>query len=149
MNTPHQTELDFLLGVYRPLLTAQEATIFLGDCDPERIAALVDEGKLLAVNIGTGSVERCLRIWRYSAEHLGFFSDRPFRRLNIHALMPHTRPTFWRREVAQMLGCTEQHVTNLDLKGPSISTRAIYFRESVIEFITSREIKVSMTGVQS
>lgn len=142
MNTPVE-QLDFLLALFRPLLTPAEVAFVLDDCSERHVLDLIDEGKLRAVNIASDvHTRRTLRIYRYSVEHAILAPDRPLTIVPPEHILPHQRPTILRREFASLLGCTEQHVSNLNLDGPrdrGSDTRHRIYRHAAIDFLTSRE----------
>jgi hypothetical protein len=137
------TQLDFLLALFRPLLTKSEAAFLLDECSEDHVLNLIDEGQLRAVNIASNiETRREVRIYRYSVEHRIMAPTLPLHRVPPGTIIPHFRPTILRRELAEWLGCTEQHISNLSLPGPrdGHDTRHRIWRDSVVEFLTNREI---------
>jgi hypothetical protein len=146
--TPNPTaseQLDFLLALFRPLLSVEEAAFILDDASPDHVRDLVEEGRLRAVDIASTEdrSRRCLRVYRYSAEHLVMRPRLKLTLVPVSTILPHERPTFLRRELSNLLGCTEQHVSNLSLPGPRHAGDARHriYREAVIGFLTEREVK--------
>lgn len=137
------TQLDFLLALFRPLLSTAEAAFLLDDATPQHVLDLLDEGKLRACNIAHGTdTRRVVRIYRYSIEHRIISPRLPLHAIPVDSIIPHHRPTILRRELADWLGCTEQHISNLALAGPRDrhDTRHRIHREAIVEFLTAREI---------
>lgn len=134
-------QLDFLLALFRPLLTLAEAAFLLDECSERHALDLLDEGKLRGVNIATSTdTRREIRIYRYSVEHRVMVPLLPLTPVSPEHIFPHHRPTVLRREAAQWLHCTEQHISNLALAGPRIDARHIIHRAALVEFLTRREI---------
>jgi hypothetical protein len=137
-------QLDFLLALFRPFLTKADAAFLLDDCAEEKILALIDEGKLRAINIATDTdTRRELRIYRYTVEHRLLSPTTAWGTISPELIIPHHRPTVLCRELADWLSCTERHVRNLNLSGPrdSHDTRHRIWRESAVEFLTARELQ--------
>lgn len=142
------TQLDFLLGLFRPLLTTAEAAFILDECSDQHVRDLVDEGRLLAVNVAASTDTRPhLRIWRYSVEHRVMVPLLPITRVPVDQIIPHHRPTILRRELAAWIGCTEQHVSNLNLPGPrgAGDARHRIHRSAVVEWLTTRDLSPHLT----
>lgn len=138
------TQLDFLLALFRPLITTAEAAFLLDDSTPQHVLDLLDEGAVRAINIARDTdTRREVRIYRYSVEHRIMAPRLPLHAIPVDAIIPHHRPTILRRELADWLGCTEQHVSNLALQGPrdAHDTRHRIHREAVVQFLTTREIQ--------
>jgi hypothetical protein len=138
------TQLDFLLALFRPWLTKGEAAFLLDDCSEDHVLDLIDEGKLRAINIAADTeTRREIRIYRYSLEHRVMAPRLPMHQVPAEAIIPHHRPTVLCRELAEWLACTERHIRNLALDGPrdSHDTRHRIWRESAVQFLTSREIQ--------
>lgn len=137
-------QLDFLLALFKPFVTKSDAAFLLDDCHVDHVLDLVDEGRLLAVNIAADdrSGRREIRIHRYSVLHRIAAPRKPLQRVPVDQIIPHHRPTILRRELAAWLSCTEQHVSNLNLSGPrdSHDTRHRIYRDSAVNFLTTREI---------
>lgn len=135
------TQLDFLLALFRPFLTKQEAAFLLDDCHEDYIVALLDLGKLRAINIASEAdgPRRELRIYRYTVEHLILAPKLPLGTINADAFVPHHRPTLLLREAASILACTERHIRNLNLDGPDAGRVRIH-RQAFTAFLTTREI---------
>lgn len=137
------TQLDFLLALFRPWITKAEAAFLLDDASEDHVLDLVDEGVLRAVNIARAAdTRREVRIYRYTVEHRILLPRTASHAVPVDAIIPHHRPTILRRELSDWLGCTEQHVSNLNLTGPrdQHDTRHRIYREAVVEFLESREI---------
>lgn len=137
------TQLDFLLALFRPWLTKGEAAFLLDDCSEDHVLDLIDEGKLRAVNIAKNEdTRREVRIYRYTVEHRLLAPRLPIHQVPASAIIPHSRPTILRRELAEWLGCTEQHISNLNLSGPrdGHDTRHRIFRDAAVNFLEAREI---------
>ena len=143
-------QLDFLLALFRPLLEPQEAAWLMGECSDDRIRGLIDEGILRAVDIASRRADqpkqRCLRIYRYTVEHLLIAPKAPVALVPVEQILLHSRPLFLKSEVARTLACTERHVANLDLPSPPVSQMSLtrlprYTREGLIQFLTAREIR--------
>jgi hypothetical protein len=138
-------QLDFLLALFRPWLTTDEAAFLLDDCTDQHVRDLVDSGHLRAVNIASSADSRReLRIYRYTVEHRIIRPKAPLTIIGPGEILPTQRPTILRREAAKWLGCTEQHISNLALPGPrdrDTDTRHRIHREAFVEFLTLREIK--------
>jgi hypothetical protein len=140
-------QLDFFL--LRVLLELPEAGVMLGDVTTDHVVGLVEAGKLRAVDIASrrsdSPKERCLRIYRYSVEHLLLWPKQPFTIIPVAQMMPHGRPQLLRRELAWLMSCTDRHVANLDLpRSGNISLASFdrlprYPREGVVKFLTDRE----------
>lgn len=146
--------IDEFIGHRSPFLSIEETGEIL-IVGPDGVKALVAEGSLLAINIATpGSRNRSLRIYRYSACHLLVNPELPLTVLTIDQLLQHGRPTWRLDEVADLLRCTGQHVTNLrnspdcplagpenveDSTGASKSHRRIT-RSSIIEFLAASAV---------
>lgn len=136
-------QLDFLLALFRPLLTLGEAAFLLDDCSERHVLDLLDEGKLRGINIASSTeTRREIRIYRYSVEHRVMVPLLPLTTIEPEKIFPHHRPTVLRREAALWLGCTEQHISNLDLDGPrdSADVRHRIHRAALVDFLTKREI---------
>jgi len=136
-------QLDFLSGLFSPLMRVEQAAFMLDDCGWDKVAELLDEGKLRGINVaGPGAEKRSLRIYLYSVQQLVMRPKWPLVYLPVAQFLPHERPTILRRELARMLTVTEQHVSNLNLSGPrgDHDTRHRIWREAVIEFLTAREV---------
>ena len=148
---PRAAQFDFLLALFRPLLTVDEASLLTDGLDPSHIRNLIDEGKFRAINIASSTeTARSLRIYRYSVEHLLICPKRPLALVPVETILSHSRPHFLKWEVANLLSCTTRHIENLQtaelLPGPSLSLGSMnrnprYTREGVIEFLTTREVK--------
>lgn len=137
------TQLDFLLALFRPWITTSEAAFLFDDCSEKHVLNLIDEGALRAVNIARAAdTRREVRIYRYTVEHRIIAPKHPIHAIPAESIIPHHRPTILRRELSDWLGCTEQHVSNLNLTGPrdQHDTRHRIYREAVVEFLESREI---------
>ena len=146
MATPAQTyiqlDLDFILGVYRPLLRTMEAAVILHDCSDQHVVNLLDEGKLRGYDLrGSAESKRTLRILRYTAEHMALRPEMALRHIPMADLLPIQRPTFQRGELARWFGVSETTVGEWPLSGPRTDRRSIYFRDSVIKFLEYREIQ--------
>lgn len=138
------TQLDFLLALFRPWVTKAEAAFLLDDCSEDHVLNLIDEGALRAINIAKSTdTRREVRIFRYSVEHRVLAPKLPLCAIAAESIIPHARPTILRRELADWLNCTEQHISNLNLDGPrdSHDTRHRIWRESAVQWLTSREIQ--------
>jgi hypothetical protein len=136
-------QLDFLLALFAPYLRVEQAACLLDDCSPEHVTDLVEEGKLRAIDIASAdATKRSLRIYRYSVEHLIIRPHSPLTAVPVSHVIPHERPTLLRRELARLIQCTEQHISNLNLPGPrgGHDTRHRIYRDAVVEFLTAREI---------
>ncbi len=148
---PRASQLDFLLALFRPLLTMDEVSLLTDGLGRDHIAHLIDEGKFRAINIASSTEsQRSLRIYRYSVEHQLLWPKRPLTMVPPETILSHSRAHFLKWEVANLLSCTTRHVENLGnggaLPGPSLSLGSLnrnprYTREGVIEFLTSREVK--------
>jgi|GEM_PF-4227308 len=142
--TSPSSQLDFLLALFTPLITVEQACFLLDDCDWHKIDQLLDSGRIRGVDIRSGQAEkRCIRIYRYTVEHLILRPSVPIFHIGINQMMPHERPTILRRELARMINATEQHISNLNLPGPRgrHDTRHRIYRDAVCEFLNEREIK--------
>lgn len=138
------TQLDFLLALFRPWVTKAEAAFILDDCSEDHVLDLIDEGKLRAINIARDlETRREVRIFRYSVEHRVLAPKLPLCSIPAESIIPHARPTILRRELADWLNCTEQHISNLALDGPrdNHDTRHRIWREAAVKFLTGREIQ--------
>jgi len=141
-------QLDFLLAMFRPLLTTEEAAFLLDGCSHDHVHHLVDDGTLRAVDIRSpGALHRALRVYRYTVEHLLIRPRLPLARIGAETILQHSRPTWLLHEVASVLNCTTAHVRHLALDGPNIASasasRAMprIHRAALVEFITTREIE--------
>jgi hypothetical protein len=138
------TQLDFLFALFRPLISTADAGFLLDDCSERHVLDLVDEGQLLAINIAVDTTgRRELRIHRYSVLHRIARPKRPLGRVPADKIIPHFRPTVLRRELADWMSCSEQHISNLNLAGPrdGHDRRHRIYRHAVVDFLTTREIK--------
>lgn len=140
---PHAAAL--YADLFRPLVTIEQAAWMLDEASPRHIEHLIDEGKLRGLNIATREdSRRTLRVWRYSIECrlLPNMFGQPLPEIPAEQVIAHHRPTVMRRELAYWLNCTEQHVSNLNLKGPRdrSDARHIIFREAALDFLTSRTL---------
>lgn len=152
-------QLDFFLALFRPLLSQDEAAFLLGEPSLQTITRRLEDGSLRGVDIslaGEDAGRRELRIYRYAVEHLLIAppaQKKPVR-VPVERIFPHARPVFRQDEVAAILRCTPKHVGRLkeasELRGPRLSTAAApgasdrtprVSRESLIEFLTRREIQ--------
>jgi len=138
---PIQQEFDFLLGSYRPLLRVEEARLILHDCSDRHVENLLDAGRILGIDIsGSGEGKRCLRLWKHTVIHLALRPEHALATIPLSDLLPHHRPTIYRRELARWCGCAENTVAAWELAGPRTDNRSVYHREAVIEFFTQREV---------
>jgi len=66
----------------------------------------------------------------------------PLTEIAVEQILTHHRPTVLRRELADWLACTEQHISNLALEGPRdrSDVRHIIYRDAVITFLKSRTL---------
>jgi len=136
-------QTDFLLALFRPLLTLGETAFLLDECSERHVLNLLDEGKLRGVNIAKSTeTRREIRIYRYSVEHRIMVPLLPLTSIEPERIFPHSRPTILRREAALWLACTEQHVSQLALAGPrdSSDVRHRIYRDALVAFLTSRDI---------
>lgn len=146
-------QIDFLLVLFRPLLTVDETRYLLGEPSPQLVVDRLEDSTLRGVDISAEGEEagrRSLRIYRYTVEHLVFRPGTKISHLPVESIFPHALPVFRREEVARILNCTTKHVGNLPLSGPQISSGASassaertqrITRASLIEFLNQREIK--------
>lgn len=146
-----QLEMDFLLAHAYPLLFCEEAG-FLLDVSDTSVENQIDSGIIPALNISRDiDTRRTLRVWRWAVVHRCIAPERPLRTPGAEVALPHSRPLFLMREIADLLRCTSQHVYNLyedgHLQGPDRNAgRAVHgrspriFRDSVVQFLTSRAI---------
>jgi hypothetical protein len=142
--TDRSKQMDFMLALFRPWLRTEEAGFLLDDASEWHVRDLIDEGKLLAINIAVGTdTRRDLRVYRYSVEHRIMAPHRELTIVSPEEIIPHHRPTVLRRELASWLACSEAHVGNLQLDGPrdGSDTRHRIYRASAVSFLTERLIK--------
>jgi hypothetical protein len=153
MNPATASQLDFFSTLFLTLLTKEEAACYLDDCSTRHVLDLIDEGKLRGVDIAStwqprtkaGELQhhREVRVYRYSAEWLVKHPTTTLPRVTFDEIVKfHLRETLLRREVAHLLNCTEQHVSNLALPGPRHQGDARHrvYRAELISFLTRREI---------
>ncbi|MDR1304488.1 MAG: hypothetical protein LBK76_04610 [Verrucomicrobiales bacterium] len=136
----NQLEFDWLVATYRPLLTVSETQIILHDCSAQHVLNLLDEGRLAGVDIGNGSVERCVRVWRHAALHAALKPELPLPVIATGEILPHHRPTIFQHELARWCGCAANTVAGWGLAGPRTDRRNVFFREAVIEFLERQKI---------
>jgi hypothetical protein len=145
MNDLHQ--LDFLASLFSPLITTEQAAFILDDCSPRHVLDLVDEGKLRAISIASGDADRReLRIFSYSVHWLVREPVKPFPAVELDRIIPHSRPTLLRSELARLLSCSERHVSNLNLDGPrgQHDKRHRVYREAVLAWLAAAEVTVTV-----
>lgn len=148
-------QMDFLLWLFRPLLTVDEARYLLREPSAQTVTRRLDDGSLRGVDISADGAEagrRELRIYRYAVEWLYTpgCAGQPLPAIDPASIIPHQLGVLRRDEVAKLLNCTSKHVANLPLTGPRLSAGASaasadrtprVTRQSLIEFLTLREIQ--------
>lgn len=139
---PLQFEFDWLLAHTRPLLRVAETATLLGDCSEQHVHNLLDAGKLRGIDVsGQAEERRAVRIWRHTILHLLLKPGVDCAPVHLEDLLPHARPTIWRRELAAWCACAENTVAEWGLRGPRTDTRSLYDRAEVLRFLREREIK--------
>jgi prophage DNA circulation protein len=97
------------------------------------------------------SADRMLRILRPSVERLLIpaLARTRIADLRIEDALPHSRETLLRREVQQLLDCSDDHVRRLQekqlLTGPVLTQTGsgrlqTIYRDSLLRFLTTREL---------
>ena len=142
--TERSKQMDFILALFRPWLRTEEAGFLLDDASDQHIRDLIDEGKLLGINIASAQETRLeVRVYRYSVEHRIMAPLRSLTIISPEEIIPHHRPTILRRELASWLACSEAHIGNLQLDGPrdGNDSRHRIHRSAAVAFLTERLIK--------
>lgn len=154
------SQLEFFMALFAPLLRLEEAAWLMDDVSIGHVVALCEEGKLRAVDIANRSGagldcaegredRRCVRVYRYSVEWLMLGKvkrQRQPQHPGVESTFPHYRPTFLIREVSRFLNCSDQHVRNLAIEGPSYGATGSFKslpripRAALKAFLESREI---------
>lgn len=117
----------------KPLLTLDKAASLLGGIDLRTVLAMVDEGRLGAVDIAACGERRCLRL--YSTTLCGQAIPEP------EEILP-ARPCLRIHDITRLLVCSTQHVRNLDLPilEPAPRSQRRYLTSGLAHFLRSRTL---------
>lgn len=143
MSTSIQTEFDWLLARFRPLLRPEEAALFLHDCTPRTVLNFVDDGKLRAFDLSAKwpkNKHALVRIWTYTVVHQAINAQRPMPMADVADILPFKRPTVQAQELAGWFGVDADTVASWNISGPTTDRKNVFYRENVIEFLKAREI---------
>lgn len=139
---------------FRPFLTVPEVRFLFDDCSESHVVEMIECGRLRALNVALSlSTRRSLRIFRHSVDRILIPSLRRLRgEPKLEALLPHLRPSFLAREIADLLPCAVEHVRHLVssdvLTGANVRVCASdrgrrmprIDRGSLLAFLHSREV---------